>query len=305
MNNGLLMMIEKYSTIISLITILLPALIIGVIVYVRKNLFSNNSKTTEATEETEQECSSGFIDFYAQEGMYVSFDHAKFTGVVSTEGVPYPTYSEDEKNAFNAAYVNFLRTINFPFSKSIISKKIDIERTEKIYQKPLLKLKTELEEVLEDIQTKGETDDKKKRLFKIHRDISYLEEQMNYLDTVSSAIQGTTKVITYSASGELDDEALKTLETDKDKIMAYKDVTSDRMNVIEKSLKACGVKTQRLDDIQLLDLARLHYKPYTSTVYKTHQLLENVTPHMSVNREIMAKVRLADARLKKSGGRDV
>ena len=69
------------------------------------------------------------------------------------------------------------------------------------------------------------------------------------------------------------------------------------MVAMSNSLSSVGVKCNMLNDLELLDLARTHYKPFSSTVYKTTHLIKetSVENDYVLNKEVFAKIKLHEA----------
>lgn len=312
-SGGFLDWIVKYQDLVGIIGLFIPVIVIGTVFYIRTRMFSNTSKVVE-TNATDVSLKPSVnlvgIDEISN-NMFINNYEDIYTGVIETTGIPYRTLSESEKDGVNSGYVGFLNTVNFPFSKHIISKKIDVELTENIYKVAYDKKIESLEivkneliplvKIINDTEVPQDNDLKrynslldKKRI--LEKDIEYLIVQMAYLDSTTTSIQGSTKAVYYSASGNLDEEALKGL-SDEAILEAYENNVKDRLSAMSNSLANVGVKAKILNDIELLDLARLHYKPYTSNVFKTKHLLNEtgVESSYSLSKEIFAKVKLHEA----------
>jgi len=197
--------------------------------------------------------------------------------------------------------------MNFNFSKHIVSKKIDIEVTEEQYttarQEKVIKL-SELTNQLKILESQKENDDSdgelqyeirkiNRRILVLEQSIEYLDHQIAYLESTTSNIAGSTKSVYYSASANLDVEALKGLKPSEE-VEAYEKNVKDRMQAMASSLSGTGVKSTMLTDIELLDLARTHYKPYISTVFKTKHLMNevNLETDINLNKGIFAKMKV-------------
>lgn len=315
-SNGFLNFIVEYEQLIGFIGLFIPIIAVLSVFYVRNKMFSNTSKVVKTNaNEVDQKSSIELISIdEITNGMFISSSQEVYSGVIETTGIPFRTLSEAEKDGVNAGYVGFLNTINFPFSKHIISRKIDIENTDNIYKdayvrklEEIEKQKTSLiplEKALSKTDSPSEEDLKKyrklvSRIKMLENDLEYILVQMNYLDSVTSSIQGSTKSSFYIASGYLDEEALKGLSVEAI-LEAYENNVNDRLSAMSNSLSNVGVKSVVLKDIELLDLARTHYKPYSSTVYKTKHLLNEtgVESDFAMNKEIFARVKIHEALLK-------
>lgn len=305
--------ILEYQDLIGIIGFLIPIIVLFSVYYVKNKLFSNTSKVVETNAtEVAQKPSIDLVGIdEISNNMYINNYQDIYTGVIETTGIPFRTLSEAEKDGVNGAYVGFLNTVNFPFSKHVMSKKIDIETTEDIYKKAYDRSVANLENVKNELmplakainESASPTENDLKRYnwllgkLKIcEKDYEYMIVQMSYLESTTTSIQGSTKTTYYSASGKLDEEALKGL-SDDEILESYENNVSDRMSAMRNSLANIGVKSKPLNDIELLDLARSHYKPFTSNIYKTKHLLNEtgVESNFSLNKEIFAKVKLQEA----------
>lgn len=311
--NNLANTLDFYSTLASLGSVILPALVIGGVIFVKKKLFSNTSKVVDVDVTSLKQLPSTDIvgiDEIAN-GMFINNGQVVYTGVIETTGIAYNTLSNSEKDGINSGYVGFLNAINFPFSKHIMSKKIDIENTENIYKAAYdrtIKTLDEISDSIIEIEKKmsingtlrmdeqNQLDKLVKRARILEQDKEYLLTQIQYLDNVTTNIQGSTKTVYYSASGQLDDEAVKGLSDDM-VIEAYGHNVTDRMVAMSNSLSSVGVKCNLLNDMELLDLARTHYKPFSSIVYKTTHLINETAAEKDyvLNKEIFAKIKLHEA----------
>ncbi|MBE0450727.1 MAG: hypothetical protein IBX70_07765 [Clostridia bacterium] len=302
-------MILKYSDVLANASLVLVGVILVIVYYVRTKMFSNTSKVEklDVTKVKILPAKDLVTISDVSNNMYIEDTQNVYTGVIETTGIPYSTLSGREKDNVNSGYIGFLNAINFRFSKHIISRKIDIEKTESIYQLPLTRSIEKLEDInmqIESLEKKLKNDsidlnDEKslKKLYKNRKleeeNIKYLQHQINYLEVSTSNIHGSTKSVYYSASGELDEEALKGLSPNE-VIEAYEANVFDRITAMSNSLAGIGVKSNRLNDIELLDLARTHYKPYSSGVFKTKHLLNNssVEDDYVLNKELFTKILL-------------
>jgi len=311
--NNLANSLDLYSTLASIASVVGPALIIGGVFFLKKKLFSNTSKVVEVDVTTVKQLPStdivGVDDISNR--MFINDGQVVYTGVIETTGIAYSTLSNSEQDGINSGYVGFLNAINFPFSKHIMSKRIDIENTDNIYKDSydlIIKTLDELSESINEIEKKISasgtlTTDEQYQLDKLvkrarilERDKTYILTQIQYLESVTTNIQGSTKKVYYSASGQLDDEAVKGL-SDEMIIEAYGNNVADRMVAMSNSLSSVGVKCNMLNDLELLDLARTHYKPFSSTIYKTSHLINETTAEKDyvLNKEIFAKIKLHEA----------
>jgi hypothetical protein len=300
--------ILNYADYVPYIVIVIIGLILYSVYYVKNKFFSNTSKLEKVNvRNLEQVPVTELIGIdEIRNGMYISEESNTYTGVIETDGIPFQTLPEYDRTAINSGYINFLSMINFPFSKHIISKPIDIEITDTIYANAFKRIETSLENFSSDLlsaekeyehKPSDEITQKIKRLKRkvniLLRDKEYTLEQIQYLKHTTSNIQGSSKSVYYTASASLDDEALKGL-TPEQEIVAYEHNINDRLSAMISSLSNIGVKADKLNDVELLDLARTHYKPFSSSVYKTKHLLNEtgVESDYSLNTEIFAKVRL-------------
>lgn len=310
---GLLNFIVEYEQLIGIVGLFIPIVVVLTVFYVRNKVFSNTSKVVKTNaNELDQKNSVELVGIdEISNNMFISSSQEIYSGVIETTGIPYRTFSEAEKDGVNAGYIGFLNTINFPFSKHIMSRKIDIENTDNIYKEAyksklaeIERQKTNLmplEKAISKSDNPGEDEIRKynkvvSKIKMLESDLNYILVQMSYLDSVTSTIQGTTKSSYYVASGYLDEEALKGL-SDEAVLEAYENNVSDRLSAMSNSLSNVGVKSNKLKDVELLDLARTHYKPYTSTVYKTKHILNEtgIESNFSLNKEIFARVKIHEA----------
>lgn len=307
----------QYSNIIGFATLLIPITVFISVHYIRNKLFTNTSKVNKIDVRTlEQKASQELVGIdEITLGMYINHDSQTHSGVISTTGIPYPILPEAEKNSVNAGYISFLSSINFRFSKHIMSRKIDIEATERIYAAPLEKKNAEIESMaarINQLTTKLNSSSLSDREAaelnritvqkrKLERDIEYIKVQQEYLETVTSNIQGTSKFVYYATSAELDSEALKGLSEEQE-YQSYADNLSDRLNAMSNSLRAIGVTSERLRDVELLDLARAHYKPMTANAFKTKDMLKEagIETDYHLDPEIYARIKVHLA-LQKAG----
>lgn len=313
---GFLNFIVEYEQLIGIVGLFIPIIVVLSVFYIRNKMFSNTSKVVKTNaNEVDQKSSIELVGIdEITNNMFISSAQDVYSGVIETTGIPYRTFSESEKDGVNAGYIGFLNTINFPFSKHIMSRKIDIENTDNIYKEAyknrleeIERQKTNLmpiEKAISKLDKPSEEDIKKynklvSKIKMLESDLNYILVQMNYLDSVTSSIQGSTKSSYYVASGYLDEEAIKGL-SDEAVLEAYENNVSDRLSAMSNSLANVGVKSNKLKDVELLDLARTHYKPYTSTVYKTKHILNEtgVESDFSLNKEIFARVKIHEALLK-------
>lgn len=311
----------KYSNFIGFATLLIPIGVFAATYYVRNKLFTNSSKVRKVDARTlEQKASQDIIGIdEITMNMFINHDSQTHSGVIATTGIPYPILPEAEKNAVNAGYISFLSSINFPFSKHIMSRKIDIDATEKIYAAPLDKKYAEIDFLSVQISnllgkqnshglSEREENELKRnqiRKNKLDRDIEYIKVQQEYLEQVTSNIQGTSKFVYYATSASLDAEALKG-STEEQEYRLYADNLSDRLHAMSNSLSSIGVVADRLRDVELLDLARTHYKPMTSSIYKTKDIIKEsgVESDYYLNPDIYARIKVHTA-LSKEGVADV
>jgi len=280
----------------------------------KDKIFNNTSKYKKVAGDTNRAPSSDLVGIdEIREGLFIIDDTDVYTGTIESDGVPYYGLTSDERDSLNAKYVNMLNVVNFGFSKHIMSKRKDKEKTEKIYYDQLERKQTAHNEVILKLQNlkanasnyheedyQKELKRLKRRDDMLKRDIDDIKEQIHYMQIVSTSIESSSKRIYYSTSGELDSEALKGLDGDSI-TKEYSINVTDRLNVISNSLKGMGIRSERLDDIVLYDLARSHYKPSTSNVFKTHHLMEeaNTGEETLTNVEIFARVKVNEA-LKKA-----
>ncbi|MBI9013835.1 MAG: hypothetical protein JEZ08_16495 [Clostridiales bacterium] len=309
---GWMEFINQYSDYLGLASLLLVGLIVFIIYYIKENLFSNTSKVTEMDLNTVKTAPSQDlinIDDIGQ-NMFISHETGTHTGVLETTGIPYRILSEQEKDGVNSGYIGFLNAMNFSFSKHIMSRKIDIEKTENIYSDAYNQKKDQLEryiersgviekrlsDVSEDDLLHEEYAKLQKEILLHEKHLVYLEAQMDYLDTTTSRISGSTKSVYYATSAELDAEALKGLEPTEE-VYAYANNVGDKTIAMMNSLANIGVKSKVLDDVELLDLARTHYKPSTSNKFKTKHLVNesNIDADTLLNIEIYGRIKLLEA----------
>lgn len=275
-NLGFIHFINNYANLVSYGALLIPILGLALFMYFRNKMFSNSSPVAEVDGKETLLPSTELVGISSvDEDMYMDSDIELYTGVLETRGVAYTTFNEDEKDQLNGAYINFLRAINFPFSKLIVSRKIDIEGTEKQYLDAYDRVAQQLtltQEILEKDPENKEALDREKLLT---NDLRYLSEQLGYLEAVANKTQGTTKKVFYAVSGELDAEAVKGL-SESEEVKAYAVNVNDRLSAMNNSLQGCGVRSKKLVNEELIDLARLYYKPFSSHCYKSKHLLKNV-----------------------------
>ncbi len=304
--------INKYQDWLGIGSLLVVGLIIFAVHYVRTSLFSNTSKVKELDlSKVEQIPSQDLIGIDdIGHNMFIDSYTGTHTSVIETVGIPYKTISEQEKDGVNSGYINFLNAINFPFSKHIVSRKIDIETTEDIYMKAYkrneknldeletqaLILKKQLENLSADDELHKQYNRIIDRIILLKKSLIYLEAQINYVESTTSSIAGSTKSVYYSTSADLDAEALKGLEPSEE-IFAYENNVRDRIVAMINSLGGVGVKATMLNDIELLDLARTHYKPHSSNIFKTKHLINqsNLDSDVSLNTEVYARFKIHEA----------
>ncbi len=307
-------LVNKYSNILTLVAVLIPVLVFATFKTFKDKLLSNTSKVEEVDSSViEQLPATDLIEIdNIEHEMFIDSYSELYTSVLDTKGIPFSTLSYNEKMSVNRGYITFLNSVNFNFSKHIMSRKIDIEATENIYMKSVDKLKEKheslLNEYLEIKEYIEKTDDKSfivklnktaKKIKLVENDLIYMADQVKYLEQTTSNIQGTSKSVYYSVSAELDEEAKKGLSEDE-LIHAYKSNVKDKANAMSNSLRSIGVESKILQDIELLDLARTHYKPFTSSVFKTKHLVEKTSLEKdhNTNLSLYSRIKIVENSMK-------
>lgn len=191
--------------------------------------------------------------------------------VLETTSVNFNLKSEDEQNAIIQSYQSFLNNLNFPVQILVRSKKLDLDS----YLNELSEIAEKQENPLLQKQT--------------YDYIEYIKRLLEYADIMSKSFY---VVVPYNGAS-LDDkpggfieffrkflQRLKGKQTDSDFIRQKKQFVGlkkgldHRVNIVTASLENCGVKVNRLNTQELIELYYNSYNPELSRLQKISNMSE-------------------------------
>jgi len=180
--------------------------------------------------------------------------------VLKTSSINLNLKSEEEQNAVIYSYQNFLNTLEFPIQIVVRSKKLDldnyIERLKKVGVKqsnPLLQKQTF--EYIEYISRLVEyADIMEKSFYVIIPQNAYGEEKRGFMKSIMEGLFPSDSVAKIKTRHKQFDGLKKKLDS--------------RVNVTQAGLENCGLKVNRLNTQELIELFYETYNPLTSLEQK-------------------------------------
>lgn len=180
--------------------------------------------------------------------------------VMKTSSINLNLKSEEEQNAVIYSYQNFLNQLEFPIQIVVRSKKLDldnyIERLKKVGVKqtnPLLQKQTF--EYIEYISRLVEyADIMEKSFYVIVPQDPYGEEKRGFMKSIMEALFPSDSVAKIKARHKQFDELKKKLD--------------QRANITQAGLENCGLRVNRLDTQELIEVFYETYNPLTSLEQK-------------------------------------
>jgi len=181
--------------------------------------------------------------------------------VIECDSINFNLKSEVEQEAIIQAYQSFLNTIDFPIQIVIQSKKLDLDK------------------YLDGLKTKADKQENPLLQKQTYEYIEYIDKLLEYADIMdkkfyvvvpyesfkSTKVSLIAKFMARMKLKEVDSDFLRR----KKEFENLKKGVDHRLNIVQAGLESCGLKIDRLDTKQLI---QLYYKSYNPELSRSQKL---------------------------------
>ncbi len=277
--------------------ILLVALIVGLIIVivkifkdrkirkqeeeVSKGKKSSSSETTiKATSYITRSSMDKFMEFdEIKDGMIIRKNREQYVMVIRCRGVNYDLMSEEEKNAVEAGFVQFLNTLRFSIQLYVQTSSLNFREITENYQKRIDNMRREINKLevnLKEAERRMQYDQANRIAYEIRRRQNVLEYGADIADYIGrmgsnrNILQQKNYIIISYYKSELG--RTDTFSQDELDNMCFSELYT-RTQTAVRTLSSCGVIGKILDSEELAELLYVAYNRDDSELIQLKQAL--------------------------------
>lgn len=291
---------DKQTLTIALIglVILLIALLIGLGIVVMKILKNKkkkqeddvvvkpeektNNSVVKTTNYISRSSLEEFMEFdEIKDGMIIRKNREQYVMVVRCRGVNYDLMSEEEKNAVEAGFVQFLNTLRFPIQLYVQTSSLNFREITANYQKRIDTMRREiskLEIALKEAERKMQYDNARRLSYEIRRRQNILEYGSDIADYIGrmgsnrNILQQKNYIVISYYKSELGRTG--TFSQEELDNMCFSELYT-RAQTAVRTLSSCGVIGKILDSEELSELLYLAYNRDDSELIQLASALDS------------------------------